>query len=154
MTSPVSELRLDKWLWAARFFKTRALAVEAVERHRVRLNGLAVKPGRGVRVGDRLELVQTGWVREVLVRGLSLTRGPAPVAQTLYEDTPNSLLAAAAAAERRQLAPEPADALRQGRPTKRDRRQLQALDAADAPPPWDRWSATWPTADGPRKASH
>ncbi len=147
----LSALRLDKWLWAARFFKTRALAVEAVERHRVRVNGQPVKPSRDLRVGDRVELVQPGWVRAVVVLGLSATRGPAPVAQQLYTDTPESLLAAAAAAERRRLAPEPADALRQGRPTKRDRRQLDAFSADAAPPTWDRWSAAWPPADGGRK---
>ncbi|MFN8850932.1 MAG: RNA-binding S4 domain-containing protein [Inhella sp.] len=153
MTAPLPSIRLDKWRWAARVFKTRALAVEAVERQRVRLQGQPVKPGRDVRVGDRLQLVQPGWVREVIVRGLSSTRGPAPVAQALYEDTPESLQAAAAAAERRHWTPEPADALRQGRPTKRDRRQLDAWEAADSPPRWDRWSATWPESGEGRKAS-
>lgn len=128
-------VRIDKWLWAARFFKTRQLAVEAVERHRVQLNGQACKPGRDIRPGDRLQLMEAGWVREVEVLGLSLQRGPAPVAQQLYRDTPESLAAAATAAERRRLQPEPAASIEQGRPTKRDRRDLQR---------WDRWSASLP----------
>lgn len=131
---PPDSMRLDKWLWAARFFKTRQLAVEAVERHRVEINGQACKPARELRCGDRLRLAQSGWWREVEVLGLSAQRGPAAVAQTLYRDTPESLAAGAAAAERRRLAPEPADSLEQGRPTKRDRRELQA---------WDRWSASF-----------
>ncbi|MBN8505174.1 MAG: RNA-binding S4 domain-containing protein [Burkholderiales bacterium] len=126
-------MRLDKWLWAARFFKTRQLAVEAVDRHRVELNGQPCKPGRDIRPGDRLRMAQGGWWREVEVLGLSLHRGPAPIAQQLYRDTPGSLAAAAAAAERRRLQPEPAASIEQGRPTKRDRRELQA---------WDRWSAS------------
>ena len=86
-----TRVRLDKWLWAARFYKTRQLAVEAVERHRVEVNGQACKPSREVRVGDRLRLAQPGWWREVEVLGLSLQRGPAALAQQLYRDTPQSL---------------------------------------------------------------
>ncbi|WP_374432805.1 RNA-binding S4 domain-containing protein [Inhella sp.] len=126
-----ASMRLDKWLWAARFYKTRALAVEAVEKHRVDVNGQASKPGRDVRPGDRIGLTQPGWRREVEILGLSMTRGPAPVAQALYRDTEQSLRDAAAAAERRRLSPEPASAIEQGRPTKKDRRALQD---------WDRWS--------------
>lgn len=137
MSQPSEAMRLDKWLWAARFFKTRQLAVEAVERHRVTVNGQACKPSREVRVGDRIGLQQPGWLRVVEVRGLSLQRGPAPQAQQLYADTADSLRDAAAAAERRRLSPEPAASIEQGRPTKRDRRQLQD---------WDRWSAALPDA--------
>lgn len=126
-------VRLDKWLWAARLFKTRALAAEAVERERVLVNGQPAKPGRSVKPGDRLALRQPGFVRELVVRGLSRIRGPAPQAQTLYEETAESVAARARAAEARRLAPEPAAAIEQGRPTKRDRRQL-----AD----WQRWSAS------------
>lgn len=132
MSSPPEAMRLDKWLWAARFFKTRQLAVEAVERHRIEVNGQPCKPGRDLHPGDRLRLAQSGWWREVEVLGLSLQRGPAPMAQQLYRDTPESLAAADAAAERRRLQPEPAASIDQGRPTKRDRRELQA---------WERWSA-------------
>ena len=130
-------MRLDKWLWAARFFKTRGLAAEAADRERVRVNDLPAKPAKELRVGDRLALRQDGGpVRTVIVRGLSTLRGPAPVAQTLYEETAESL-AARAAAEARRLAPEPAATLTQGRPTKRDRRDLDQAGGG-----WQRWSAS------------
>lgn len=129
---PLARLRLDKWLWAARFCKTRALATDEIGKGRVRVNEQVVKPARELKVGDRVELRQGVVLRTVVVRGLSAVRGPAPVAQTLYEETPASIAAREAAAERRRLAPEPAAAIDQGRPTKRDRRQL-----AD----WNRWSA-------------
>lgn len=129
---PPAKLRLDKWLWAARFCKTRALATDEIAKGRVRVNEQVVKPARELKVGDRVELRQGVVLRTVVVRGLSAVRGPAPVAQALYEETPASIAAREAAAERRRLAPEPAAAIDQGRPTKRDRRQL-----AD----WNRWSA-------------
>lgn len=127
-----SGLRLDKWLWAARFYKTRALAVEEIVRGRVTVNGQSAKASREVRLGDRIHLRQGVIERELLVRGLSHIRGPAPQAQALYEETPNSIAARERAAEARRLAPEPAASIVQGRPTKQDRRAL-----AD----WDRWSA-------------
>jgi ribosome-associated heat shock protein Hsp15 len=126
-------MRLDKWLWAARFFKTRGLAIDEIGKGRVAVNGQAAKPSREVRVGDSLEISQGAIRRTVLVRGLSQVRGPAPVAQALYEETPESTAAREQAATRARLAPEPALALSQGRPTKRDRRDL-----AD----WNRWSAS------------
>jgi ribosome-associated heat shock protein Hsp15 len=129
----VDRLRLDKWLWAARLYKTRALAADEVERGRVRVNEQPAKPGRELRAGDRVELRQDTVVRVLVVLALSPVRGPAPLAQTLYAETPESRLAREAAAERRRLAPEPADTQAQGRPTKRDRRDL-----AD----WQRWSAS------------
>lgn len=128
-----SSLRLDKWLWAARFYKTRALAVEEIGKGRVQVNGQAVKPSRDMRLGDLVSLRQGPVQREVKVLGLSHVRGPAPAAQALYEETPASITAREAAAEARRLAPEPAQTISQGRPTKQDRRRL-----AD----WgDRWSA-------------
>lgn len=133
-------MRLDKWLWAARFYKTRQVSVEAIERHRVEVNGQPCKPSREVRLGDRIRLQQPGWWREVELLGLSLQRGPAPVAQLLYRDTPESLHASATAVEQRRLSPEPASSIEQGRPTKRDRRQMDALQQ---PPAWDRWTAVW-----------
>lgn len=131
-------MRLDKWLWAARFFKTRALAVEAIERGRVRVNGQGVKPARDLRPGDRVEVLQGAVLREVVVRALSHQRGPAPQAQTLYEETASSVERRMREAEQRRLAPEPAATLEQGRPTKRDRRQLDHAQRG-----WnDRWSAS------------
>ncbi|PZP36469.1 MAG: RNA-binding protein [Roseateles depolymerans] len=133
MASPLTSMRLDKWLWAARFYKTRALAVDEINLGRVRIGGQPVKPARDVRIGDVLS-VRTGVItREVEVRGLSGMRGPAPQAQLLYAETEASRLAREAAAEARRLAPEPAATITQGRPTKQDRRRL-----AD----WDRWSAS------------
>jgi ribosome-associated heat shock protein Hsp15 len=126
-------VRLDKWLWAARFYKTRALAVEAIERHRVEVNGQPAKPGRGLRPGDRVELRQGVAPRVVLVRALSSVRGPAAAAQTLYEETAESIAAREKALANRRLHADPALAIEQGRPTKRDRRTL-----AD----WQRWSVS------------
>ena len=103
-------MRLDKWLWAARFFKTRSLAAEAADRERVRVNDMPAKPAKELRVGDTVALRQDrGLVRTVIVQGLSALRGPASVAQTLYEETAESLTARAQAAEARRLAPEPAE---------------------------------------------
>jgi ribosome-associated heat shock protein Hsp15 len=126
-------LRLDKWLWSARLCKTRGLAVEQIERGRVLLNDQPPKPAREIKVGDRLELRLDRDVRVLVVRALSARRGPAAEAQGLYEETAESRIAREAAAERRRLAPDPAAAHAQGRPTKRDRRDL-----AD----WHRWSAS------------
>ena len=130
---PLVRLRLDKWLWAARFYKTRALATDEIDRGRVRVNEQVVKPARELKLGDLVELRQGVVLRTVRVLGLSAVRGPATVAQALYAETPESIAAREAAAERRRLAPEPAGTIEQGRPTKRDRRQL-----AD----WNRWSAS------------
>lgn len=132
-------MRLDKWLWAARFYKTRALAVDEIELGRVRINDQPLKPSRELKPGDRLTLRQGPVTREIEVRGLSMQRGPASVAQLLYVETPESIARREAAAEQRRLAPEPAASIQQGRPTKQDRRRL-----AD----WDRWSAQLPD-DGP-----
>ena len=130
----MDSLRIDKWLWAARFYKTRSLATEEVSKHRVQVNGQDVKPAREVKPGDTVRLRQGPVARTVVVKGLSAVRGPAPVAQLLYEETAESLLARSQAAEQRHLAPEPAQSIEQGRPTKRDRRQMDRA--------WnDRWSA-------------
>lgn len=132
-TDPQQRVRLDKWLWAARFYKTRALAAEQVDRGRVSLNGQAAKPSREVRLGDRILLRQGEVERTVDVLGLSSVRGPAPVAQALYAETPDSLARREAAAQARRLGAEPASSLEHGRPTKRDRRKLGD---------WQRWSAS------------
>jgi ribosome-associated heat shock protein Hsp15 len=129
-------MRIDKWLWAARFFKTRALAVEEIGKGRVQINGHIVKPAHDVKPGDQIAL-KGPWPRTVQVRALSQQRGPAPMAQQLYEETAQSLELRAAAKERLRLAPEPAVSMERGRPTKRDRRELSKA--------WDqRWSAALP----------
>lgn len=127
-------VRLDKWLWAARFFKTRALAVDAIGKHRIEVNGQPAKPSREVRVGDLLTLREPGSpARQVKVLGVSEVRGPAPMAQQLYDDTPESLAARELARDARRQGVEPAQTIEHGRPTKRNRRDL-----AD----WNRWSAS------------
>jgi len=131
--STEDRVRLDKWLWAARFYKTRALATDEIGRGRVSVNEQPAKPSRELKPGDLLTLRQGPVTRTVLVKGLSVYRGPAPVAQALYEETPASIAQREHAAEQRRLGAEPAQAIEQGRPTKRDRRQL-----AD----WQRWSAS------------
>jgi len=126
-------VRLDKWLWAARFFKTRALSSDEIGRGRVSVNGHPAKPSREVHVGDRIDLRQDAMPRTIVVRDTSDHRGPAPVAQALYEETPESIALRTRLATERRLARDPAASLEQGRPTKRDRRQL-----AD----WNRWSVS------------
>lgn len=134
----MDKLRIDKWLWAARFYKTRSLAADEVDRGRVQINGSDAKPSREVRPGDTVTLRQGVVLRSVIVRGISAMRGPAAIAQALYEETADSVAARLRAAEQRRLAPEPAESLTQGRPTKRDRR-----DMTRATHNWDdRWSAS------------
>ena len=118
-------MRIDKWLWAARFFKTRGLAAEAVKAGRVRVGGQSVKPSKEVSAGDRLEITIGQVRREVVVRGTAPRRGPASEAALLYEETEASAARRErTAAERRVSAPPVFD--RGGRPTKRDRRRLEA----------------------------
>ena len=132
------KLRIDKWLWAARFYKTRTLAAEEIGKGRIEVNGQEAKPAREVKLGDTVSLRQSSVVRTVVVKGLSHVRGPAPVAQQLYEETPESAKAREQAAEQRRYAREPALSIEQGRPTKRGRRELD-----DAQRGWgDRWSAS------------
>ena len=129
-------MRLDKWLWAARFYKTRALAVDFIDKGRVTVNGQPAKRSRELRVGDRIALRQgerAEIARELQVLGLSEQRGPAPQAQLLYAETAESIAAREAAARARPYLSDPAQAIEQGRPTKRDRREL--VD-------WQRWSAS------------
>ncbi len=116
-------IRIDKWLWAARFFKTRSLATDAVGGGKIKLNGAPTKASRDVRIGDRLDVFngETRW--EVVVRALSEKRGPASEARLLYEETADSIAAREAEQMRRKFEVEPASDIH-GRPTKRDRRQL------------------------------
>lgn len=116
-------VRIDKWLWAARFFKTRTLATDAVDAGKVRLNGDRVKPARSVKIGDTLDIDNGATEWEVFVRDLSEVRGSAPIAQKLYEETPASIVKRQNEAERRALFREPSVSIK-GRPTKRDRRLL------------------------------
>jgi ribosome-associated heat shock protein Hsp15 len=122
----VERVRIDRWLWAARFFKTRGAATEAVLGGHVQVNGGRVKPARDVTVGDRLE-IRGGQERfTVVVTGLAERRGPASVAATLYEETPESAAARQQHRDERRLA-RPIGADLGERPTKRDRRRLDAL---------------------------
>jgi len=125
-------VRLDKWLWAARFYKTRSLAAQAIEAGRVHVNGAAAKASRSLRPGDLVMLRQAPSHRTVQVLALSHVRGPAPVAQLLYAETAQSLQARQEAMQARRFGVEPALSQDQGRPTKRDRRSLVE---------WQRWSA-------------
>ena len=131
----MDSLRIDKWLWAARFYKTRSLACDEVTKHRVQINGQDVKPAREVKVGDTLTIRQGNITKTVQVKGISASRGPAPVAQLLYEETSESIALRAKLAEQNRMAAEPAHSIEHGRPTKRDRRQIEHA--------WDeRWSAS------------
>ena len=124
--SGATSVRLDKWLWAARFFKTRALASEAVTGGKVEVNGDRVKPARGVKVGESVSIRLGPYTHAVVVRDLSESRGPAKVAQLLYEETEESKAARERLAwQLRHAAPviEPGE----GRPTKRDRRELDRM---------------------------
>jgi ribosome-associated heat shock protein Hsp15 len=121
------DLRIDKWLWAARFFKTRGLAQAAIESGRVMVAGERVKLARPVRIGDQIRVRTGDLERTVVVRGLSSHRGPAPVAQALYEETDESVRARVQEQARRALFAEPAQAIEQGRPTKRDRRRIDRV---------------------------
>jgi ribosome-associated heat shock protein Hsp15 len=127
------KVRLDKWLWAARFFKTRSISAEEIGKGRVQVNGQVAKASREVRVGDRIELRQGVVARTVLVHGVSEQRSAASVAAELFAETPESIAMREKLAFDRRMNSEPSLAIEQGRPTKRDRRQL-----AD----WNRWSAS------------
>ncbi len=128
-------LRIDKWLWAARFFKTRSLASDEIGKNRVQVNGQDAKASREVKPGDTVRMRQGHVERTVRVKAISAVRGPAPVAQLLYEETAESLAQRQKQAEMNRLSREPALSIEQGRPTKRDRRQMEKT--------WDdRWSAS------------
>jgi ribosome-associated heat shock protein Hsp15 len=121
----MDKTRIDKWLWAARFFKTRSLATQEVNLGHVQVDKHDVKPAREVRVGDVLTITQAKVPRTVVIKSISEQRGPAPVAQLLFEETAQSIGHRALVAERNRLSPEPAATIEHGRPTKRDRRDLE-----------------------------
>ena len=120
----MEKLRIDKWLWAARFYKTRSLAAAEIGKGRVTVNEQPAKPAREVNVGDLVSVRRDQTTTVVQIKALSAVRGPAPVARTLYEETAESILARETAKEQHRLASEPALSISQGRPTKRDRRHL------------------------------
>jgi ribosome-associated heat shock protein Hsp15 len=135
----MEKIRIDKWLWAARFYKTRSLATDEIVKGRVEVNDQTVKASREVKIGDTLQIRQGDVKRTIVVLGLSDQRGPAPVAQLLYEETSDSLAQREKVAIQRRLAREPALSIEQGRPTKRNRRELEKAKQVG----WDdRWRAS------------
>ncbi len=122
----MERVRIDKWLWAARFYKSRSLAADAVDGGRAQLNGARVKPSKEVGAGDELEVTIGQTRRVVIVRGVSDRRGPAKAAALLYDETPESVAARELAAEQRRLQSPPPGADLGMRPTKRDRRRLDS----------------------------
>ena len=133
----MEKLRIDKWLWAARFYKTRSLATEEIEKGRVRINDTEVKPAKEVKVGDTVVLRQGPVTRTLVVRGISDKRGGAPAAQLLYAELEASIRLREQLAEQHRL--EPANSQEHGRPTKRDRRSIDKVTDKS----WgNRWSAS------------
>lgn len=130
----MDKTRIDKWLWAARFFKTRSLATQELDRGHVQVNTLDAKPAKEVKVGDVIAFLQAKVPRTVVIKGISDKRGPATVAQLLYQETAQSLRQRELIAERNRLSPEPALSIEHGRPSKRDRRRQNDWN--------DRWSAS------------
>lgn len=119
-------MRIDKWLWTARFFKTRSLAAQAIDGHKVKCNGENIKPARVLKLGDELEIAAGESRYHVVVCNFAQQRRPAPEARLLYQETPASIAARAAAQELRRLAPTPGADLK-GRPTKRDGRSIRSF---------------------------
>ena len=121
------KVRIDKWLWAARFYKTRSLAVEAIEGGKISLNGDSVKPAKLIQAGDEVRVRLGAFEHIVLVRDVSERRGPASVAALLYEETDASKVARAKLAELHRMAPPAFVFEERGRPTKKDRRDIERL---------------------------
>ena len=135
----MDKIRIDKWLWAARFYKTRSLATDEIGKGRVEINGQTAKASREVKVGDMVSTRQGDVIRILQVLALSDQRGPAPVAQALYEETAESIALREKTSIQRRMAKEPALSIAQGRPTKRNRRELEKVKEVG----WnDRWSAS------------
>ena len=123
-------MRLDKWLWAARFFKTRSLAQQAVVGGRVQLNGVRTKPAHEVKAGDMVDVRVGEWRWEVKVKALAERRGPAEEARKLYDETAASRAERERRGDLRRWGAEPAAELK-GRPTKRDRRQIDDFTTSE-----------------------
>ena len=126
MSEDKDKLRIDKWLWAARFFKTRSLAVEAVESGKVTMNEVRVKPAKAIGAGDHLDIRLGQYHFEIEVLALSNRRGPAPEAQKLYRESEASKARRAGIAANLKALPQPAF---KGRPTKRDRRDIERFES-------------------------
>ena len=127
MHDDADRVRLDKWLWAARFFKTRSLATDAVNGGKVEVNGERAKPAKAIKPGDEVRVRLGPYEHVLMVRALSDRRGPAAVAQTLYEETDASRQARERLAEQRRLGPGTLVYEEKGRPTKKDRRELESI---------------------------
>ena len=125
--SDTPKVRLDKWLWAARFFKTRALAVDAIGSGKILVNGERVKPAKVIQPGDQISVRLGPYEHVISVRAMSERRGPASVAATLYEETAPSVAARARLAEQLRMAPPAFVFEERGRPTKKDRRDIARL---------------------------
>ena len=130
MSELLESIRVDKWLWAARFFKTRQLAQEAVELGRVRIAGQRLKPSRNIKPGDQLTVERGDERFDIFVEKISPIRGPAQTAQTLYRETEESKEKRSRASELRKIAVEPAKTIAKGRPTKRDARLLRRIQSS------------------------
>lgn len=137
----MDKLRVDKWLWAARFYKTRSLACDEIDKGRVEVNGVTVKPARELRVGDSVRVRMRSVTRAFIVQAISDRRGSATQAALMYAETAESIIQRQQAAEQRRLAPEPALSLTHGRPTKRERRDREKLHSKA-------WNARWTASIG------
>lgn len=136
MTDSADKLRIDKWLWAARFFKTRSLAAEAVESGKVTIGEARIKPAKAIGVGDRLDIRLGQYRFEIQVLALSNRRGPATEAQKLYRENEESRARRAEIAANLKALPQPTF---KGRPTKRDRREIERFDSTTSVDPKGVW---------------
>ena len=134
----MDRLRIDKWLWAARFYKTRGLAVEAINRGWVLVQGKTLKPSHELKAADSVRVVQGTTQKTVVVLALSDRRGSAPDAALLYQETETSMAARLLEAQKRKFAPEPALSQLAGRPTKRMRRETEQVKRSTG-----EWNARW-----------
>lgn len=132
-TGATQKVRIDKWLWAARFFKTRSLAVDAIGGGKITMNGDQVKAAKLIQRGDEVSIRLGPYEHVVVVRDLSERRGPATVAATLYEERPASVAARAKLSEQLRMAPAAFIFEEKGRPTKKDRRDIERLRDARRP---------------------
>ncbi|MEI8028996.1 MAG: RNA-binding S4 domain-containing protein [Comamonadaceae bacterium] len=123
----MEQTRIDKWLWAARFCKTRSLASEEIVKGRIQVNAQVVKPSREIKVGDTVAVRHGPLIQTVIVLGISSLRGPASVAQQLYAETVESVRQREQLTQQLRTASEPAMTIEHGRPTKRDRRDMEKV---------------------------